>query len=68
MIGTSYSGHRRDCSVRSRAIAARPIPFSIDGQSITDQQSKVFSNQVPVDAIQSVEVIQGAPPSTISFL
>ena len=35
--------------------------FSIDGQPITDQQSKVFSNQVPADAIQSLEVIGGAP-------
>ena len=37
--------------------------FSIDGQPITDQQSKVFSNQVPVDSIESLEVIQGAPPA-----
>jgi Carboxypeptidase regulatory-like domain/TonB-dependent Receptor Plug Domain len=37
--------------------------FSIDGQPITDQQSKVFSNQVPVDSIQSLEVIDGAPPA-----
>lgn len=37
--------------------------FSVDGQPITDQQSKVFSNQVPVDAVQSLEVIQGAPPA-----
>jgi hypothetical protein len=37
--------------------------FSIDGQSITDQQSKVFSNQLPSDAIQSIEVISGAPPA-----
>jgi len=37
--------------------------FSIDGQPITDQQSKVFSNQIPVDAVQSLEVIQGAPPA-----
>jgi hypothetical protein len=37
--------------------------FSVDGQPITDQQSKVFSNQVPVDAIESMEVIQGAPPA-----
>ncbi len=37
--------------------------FSIDGQPITDQQSKVFSNQLPVDAIQSTEVIEGAPPA-----
>jgi hypothetical protein len=37
--------------------------FSIDGQPITDQQSKVFSNQVPIDAIQSMQVIEGAPPA-----
>jgi hypothetical protein len=37
--------------------------FSVDGQPITDQQSKVFSNQIPVDAIQSLEVISGAPPA-----
>ena len=37
--------------------------FSVDGQPITDQQSKVFSNQVPVDSIQSMEVISGAPPA-----
>src|SRR5271170_4873186 len=37
--------------------------FSVDGQPITDQQSKVFSNQIPVDSVQSLEVIQGAPPA-----
>jgi hypothetical protein len=37
--------------------------FSVDGQPITDQQSKVFSNQIPVDAIQSMQVIPGAPPA-----
>ncbi len=37
--------------------------FSIDGQSITDQQSKVFSNQLPSNAVQSLEVISGAPPA-----
>jgi hypothetical protein len=37
--------------------------FSVDGQPITDQQSKIFSNQVPVDAVQSMEVIEGAPPA-----
>ena len=37
--------------------------FSVDGQPITDQQSKVFSNQIPVDSIQSIEVISGAPPA-----
>ena len=37
--------------------------FSVDGQPITDQQSKVFSNQLPTDSIQSIEVIGGAPPA-----
>jgi hypothetical protein len=37
--------------------------FSLDGQPITDQQSKVFSNQIPVNAVQSLEVIEGAPPA-----
>jgi len=35
--------------------------FSVDGQPITDQQSKVFSNQLPLEAVQSLEVIEGAP-------
>ena len=37
--------------------------FAVDGQPITDQQSKVFSNQIPLDSIQSMEVISGAPPA-----
>src|ERR1700675_4781529 len=37
--------------------------FSVDGQPITDQQSKVFSNQLPSNAVQSLEVISGAPPA-----
>ena len=37
--------------------------FSIDGEPITDQQSKVFSNQLPTNAIASLEVIDGAPPA-----
>jgi hypothetical protein len=37
--------------------------FSLDGQPITDQQSKVFSNQIPLDSVQSLEVISGAPPA-----
>ncbi|MDX6500340.1 MAG: hypothetical protein QOG23_3600 [Blastocatellia bacterium] len=32
----------------------------LDGQPITDQQSKFFSTQIPVNAIESVEVITGA--------
>ena len=39
------------------------VSFSVDGQPITDQQSKVFSNQVPASAVQSMEVIEGAPPA-----
>ena len=37
--------------------------FSVDGQPITDQQSKVFSNQIPMSSIQSLTVIDGAPPA-----
>jgi hypothetical protein len=37
--------------------------FSVDNQSISDQQSKVFSNQIPTDSIQSLEVVTGAPPA-----
>jgi hypothetical protein len=37
--------------------------FSVDGQPITDQQSKIFSNQIPTDSVQSMEVIEGAPPA-----
>ena len=36
--------------------------FSVDGEPISDQQSKVFSNQLPAPAIQSLQVIDGAPP------
>ena len=39
------------------------VSFSVDGQPITDQQSKVFSNQVPASAVQSMQVIEGAPPA-----
>lgn len=39
------------------------VSFSVDGQPITDQQSKVFSNQLPATAVQSIEVIEGAPPA-----
>jgi hypothetical protein len=34
-----------------------------DGEPNTDQHSKVFSNQLPLDAIESMEVISGAPPA-----
>ncbi len=34
--------------------------FVIDGQPISDQQSKVFSTQLPVSAVQSMEMITGS--------
>ena len=37
------------------------VTFMIDGQPISDQQSKVFSTQLPTSAIQSMEIITGAP-------
>ena len=37
--------------------------YNIDDQPDTDQHSKVFSNQISVDSIQSMEVIAGAPPA-----
>ena len=35
--------------------------FVIDGQPVSDQQSKVFSTQLPASAIQSMEVTTGTP-------
>jgi len=35
--------------------------FIIDGQPISDQQSKIFSTQLPTSAIQSMEVVTGTP-------
>jgi len=37
------------------------VTFVIDGQPISDQQSKVFSTQLPVSAVQSMELITGNP-------
>lgn len=37
--------------------------FVLDNQPVTNQQSKAFSTQLPVNAIQSVEVITGAVPA-----
>src|SRR5258705_8962369 len=37
--------------------------FSVHGQPITEQHSKVLSNQIPLDSIESLEVITGAPPA-----
>lgn len=36
--------------------------FSIDGQPISDQQSRIFANQISTNAIDSLEVIDGLIP------
>jgi len=33
--------------------------FSIDNQPVTDQQSRLYSNQISPDAVQSIEIITG---------
>lgn len=37
--------------------------FSIDNQPVTDQQSRIYSNQIPEEAVQSMEIITGVPPA-----
>jgi TonB-dependent Receptor Plug Domain len=37
--------------------------FSIDNQPVTDQQSRVYSNQLSPDAVESMEVITGVAPA-----
>jgi len=37
------------------------VSFVFDGQTVSDQQSKVFSTQIPANAIQSMELITGSP-------
>ena len=37
--------------------------FSIDNQPITDQQSRLYSNQISQDAVESMEIITGVPPA-----
>jgi hypothetical protein len=37
--------------------------FSIDNQPITDQQSRLYSNQISQDAVQSLEVMTGVAPA-----
>ena len=37
--------------------------FSIDGQPISDQQSRIFSNQISASAIEEMRTLQGAPPA-----
>jgi len=37
--------------------------FAIDNQPVTDQQSRVYSNQISPDAVQSMEIITGVAPA-----
>jgi hypothetical protein len=37
--------------------------FSVDGQPISDQQSRIFSNQISANTIQEMRTLQGAPPA-----
>ena len=37
------------------------VSYVIDGQPISDQQSKLFSTQLPISAIQSMEATTGTP-------
>src|ERR1700716_3482712 len=37
--------------------------FSIDNQPVTDQQSRLYSNQISQEAIQSMEIITGVAPA-----
>jgi len=37
--------------------------ISIDNQPITDQQAKIFSNQISTSIVQTMEVVTGAPPA-----
>ncbi len=39
--------------------------FVLDGQPITDQQSRTFSSQVSLNALQSLEVRDGAPQADV---
>ncbi|MES1256287.1 MAG: TonB-dependent receptor, partial [Acidobacteriota bacterium] len=37
--------------------------FSIDNQPVTDQQSRLYSNQMSPEAVQSMEIITGVAPA-----
>lgn len=37
------------------------VTFMIDGQPVSDQQSKTFSTQLPASAVQSMELVTGSP-------
>jgi len=37
--------------------------FSVDGQPISDQQSRIFSNQISASTVEEMRTLQGAPPA-----
>jgi len=37
--------------------------FSVDNQPVTDQQSRLYSNQISQEAVQSMEIITGVAPA-----
>jgi hypothetical protein len=37
--------------------------FAIDNQPVTDQQSRLYSNQISQDAVQSMEIMTGVAPA-----
>ena len=39
------------------------ISFSVDAQPISDQQSRIFSNQISANTLQNMTTLQGAPPA-----
>ena len=39
--------------------------FSVDGQPISDQQSRIFSNQISANTLQNMTTLQGAPPAEL---
>lgn len=41
------------------------VSFVIDGQPITDQQSRTFSTQIALNALQSIEAREGAPGADV---
>ena len=61
VFSTGAVAGRRQRILSSRSAITPRRRFVIDGQPISDQQSKVFSTQLPVSAIQSMELVTGAP-------
>ncbi len=37
--------------------------FVIDNQPVTDQQGRMFGSQIPLETVQSFEVVEGVPPA-----